>query len=52
MDHRHVRHRSRPSDADVIVIGSHERGGVSRLLLGSVAETVIRRATMPVTVVR
>jgi nucleotide-binding universal stress UspA family protein len=37
---------------DVIVLGSHGRSGVSRLLLGSVAETVMRRATVPVTVVR
>jgi len=39
-------------DTDVIVIGSHGRSGVSRMLLGSVAETVMRRATTPVTVVR
>jgi nucleotide-binding universal stress UspA family protein len=39
-------------DIDVIVLGSHGRSGVSRLLLGSVAETVMRRATVPVTVVR
>ncbi|WP_137284834.1 universal stress protein [Halorussus salinisoli] len=37
---------------DQIVMGSHGRSGVSRILLGSVAETVVRRATMPVTVVR
>ncbi|NHN59852.1 MULTISPECIES: universal stress protein [Halorussus] len=37
---------------DHIVMGSHGRAGVSRILLGSVAETVVRRATMPVTVVR
>jgi len=37
---------------DVIVIGSHGRSGVSRVLLGSVAETVMRRASLPVTVVR
>jgi nucleotide-binding universal stress UspA family protein len=39
-------------DIDVIVTGSHGRSGVSRILLGSVAETVMRRATSPVTVVR
>lgn len=37
---------------DQIVMGSHGRSGVSRILLGSVAETVVRRATIPVTVVR
>lgn len=39
-------------DIDHIVIGSHGRTGVSRVLLGSVAETVVRRAPVPVTVVR
>jgi nucleotide-binding universal stress UspA family protein len=34
------------------VMGSHGRSGMSRILLGSVAETVVRRATVPVTVVR
>lgn len=37
---------------DQIVMGSHGRSGVERILLGSVAETVVRRATVPVTVVR
>lgn len=37
---------------DHVVIGSHGREGISRLLLGSVAETVARRATVPVTIVR
>lgn len=39
-------------DVDQIVVGSHGRSGVSRVLLGSVAEKVVRRAPMPVTVVR
>jgi nucleotide-binding universal stress UspA family protein len=38
--------------ADLIVIGSHGRGGVKRVLLGSVAETVMRQAACPVLVVR
>lgn len=37
---------------DTIVIGSHGRQGVSRILLGSVAESVVRRAPTPVVVVR
>lgn len=37
---------------DAVVIGSHGRSGVSRILLGSVAETVVRRSPVPVTVVR
>ncbi len=39
-------------DIDHIVMGSHGRDGVSRILLGSVAETVVRRSEVPVTVVR
>ena len=39
-------------DVDEIVIGSHGREGAARVLLGSVAETVVRRAAVPVTVVR
>ena len=37
---------------DHIVIGSRGRDGTARLLLGSVAETVVRRSPVPVTVVR
>ena len=39
-------------DVDRIVMGSHCRSGAERFLLGSVAETVVRRASMPVMVVR
>ncbi|MFA9502523.1 universal stress protein [Natrinema sp. H-ect1] len=39
-------------DMDHIVIGSHGRTGASRILLGSVAETVARRSPVPVTIVR
>ncbi len=39
-------------DVDHIVVGSHGRTGVSRILLGSVAESVMRRSPVPVTVVR
>ncbi|EMA58413.1 universal stress protein [Halorubrum lipolyticum] len=38
-------------DVDQIVMGSHGRSGLDRALLGSVAETVTRRARIPVTVV-
>ena len=37
---------------DHIVMGSHGRAGVTRILLGSVAESVVRRSPMPVTIVR
>ncbi|MFT4884680.1 MAG: nucleotide-binding universal stress UspA family protein [Natronomonas sp.] len=35
-----------------MVVGSHGRDGISRVLLGSVAETVVRRSPVPVTVIR
>jgi len=38
--------------ADLIVIGTHGRSGLSRLLLGSVAEQVARGVTIPVLLVR
>jgi nucleotide-binding universal stress UspA family protein len=38
--------------ADLIVIGSHGRRGIRRLLLGSVAEEVLREAACPVLIVR
>jgi len=37
---------------DMIVMGTHGRGGVSHLLLGSVAEKVVRTAPCPVLTVR
>jgi len=39
-------------DIDRIVMGSHSREGPARILLGSVAETVIRRSPVPVTVAK
>jgi universal stress protein A len=38
--------------ADMIVMGTHGRGGLNRMLLGSVAERVIRLAPCPVLTVR
>ena len=43
---------ARSIQADVIVVGTHGRSGVSRLLMGSVAEHVVRNAPCPVLVVR
>jgi nucleotide-binding universal stress UspA family protein len=40
------------NDVEHIVMGSHGRSGLSRLVLGSVAENVLRRASCPVTIVR
>jgi nucleotide-binding universal stress UspA family protein len=39
-------------DADLIVVGTHGRRGLSRLLLGSVAEGIVRLGPCPVLVVR
>jgi len=39
-------------DVDLIAMGTHGRRGVRRLLLGSVAEEVVRRADRPVLTVR
>ncbi|ERH09043.1 MAG: universal stress protein UspA related nucleotide-binding protein [halophilic archaeon J07HX64] len=44
--------RVEQGDLDHVVMGSHGREGISRLLLGSVAETVVRKSPVPVTVVR
>jgi nucleotide-binding universal stress UspA family protein len=38
--------------ADMIVVGSHGRSGVSRFLIGSVSDYVVRHAHCPVMVVR
>ncbi|WP_332813133.1 universal stress protein [Ramlibacter sp.] len=38
--------------ADLIVVGTHGRRGMGRLLLGSGAEQIIRLATAPVLVIR
>ncbi|MGF1644331.1 MAG: TSUP family transporter [Thiotrichales bacterium] len=42
----------RASDVDLIVMGSHGRTGLERLLVGSVSERVIGRAECPVWVVK
>ncbi|MFC7069678.1 universal stress protein [Halobaculum lipolyticum] len=40
------------ADVDQVVMGSHGRTGLGRVLMGSVAERVTRRSPVPVTVVR
>ncbi len=50
-DHVIVEH-AETEGVDTIVLGSHGRERVSRLLLGSVAENVVRRSPVPVVVVR
>ena len=43
---------ARQHGIDLIVMGTHGRGGMSRLLLGSVTENLIRTAPCPVMTVR
>jgi nucleotide-binding universal stress UspA family protein len=40
------------SSCDIVVMGTHGRSGVDRLLLGSVAERVVRSSPVPVLSVR
>lgn len=43
---------AREIDADMIVMGTHGRTGLSHLLIGSVAEKVVRKAPCPVLTIR
>lgn len=47
-----INHTASELGADLIVMSTHGRRGVSRALLGSVAETVVRTAPCPVLSVR
>jgi nucleotide-binding universal stress UspA family protein len=40
------------AECDLIVMGTHGRSGLARLLLGSVAEKVVRKAACPVVTVK
>jgi nucleotide-binding universal stress UspA family protein len=44
--------RSATQDIDLIVMGTHGRSGLPRWLTGSVAERVLRAATVPLLLVR
>lgn len=43
---------ARANDADLVVVGTHGRKGLQRLMLGSIAEAVVRRSAVPVLTVR
>ena len=43
---------ARGNDIDLVLVGTHGRGGLSHLLMGSVAERVVRTAPCPVLTVR
>lgn len=48
---RAIRNFVEDNDIDLVVMGSHGRSGLSRVILGSVAEKVLRRTRLPVLVV-
>jgi nucleotide-binding universal stress UspA family protein len=43
---------AKETGCDLIVMGTHGRTGLGRLLMGSVAETVLRKAPCPVLTVK
>jgi nucleotide-binding universal stress UspA family protein len=47
-----ILHTAGEIHADLIVMGTHGRTGLSRLLMGSVAEQVMRQAPCPVLIVK
>ncbi len=44
--------QAKENSVDLIVIGTHGRGAIAHMLMGSVAEKVVRKAPCPVLVVR
>ncbi len=48
----HILREAKKQRADLIVLGTHGRRGVRRLVLGSDAEQVVRTAAVPVLLVR
>lgn len=45
---KEIVHYATEEGCDLIVMGTHGRGGIDRLLLGSVAERVVRASSVPV----
>lgn len=44
--------QSKVYDVDLIILGSHGRAGLTRLLMGSVAEAVLRKSPCPVLIIK
>ncbi len=44
--------KSQDLDVNLLIMGSHGKKGLSRLIMGSVAETVVRKANCPVLIVK
>ena len=49
---REILRHAEDGRTDLLVMGTHGRGGFAHLLLGSVAERIVRTATCPVLTVR
>ena len=47
-----IANEARETDADLIVVGTHGRTGLARMLLGSTAEALLRKAPCQVLVVK
>lgn len=50
--HEQILEYLREHDVDIVFMGTHGRGGFDRMVSGSVAEEVIRHATVPVVTLR
>jgi nucleotide-binding universal stress UspA family protein len=47
-----ILHLATDTGCDMIVLGTHGRTGLDRLLMGSVAEQIVRKAPCPVLTVK
>ena len=47
-----ILNRANEENADMIIMGTHGRKGIDRILFGSVAEKVVKNASMPVLTIR
>ena len=47
-----LRYLQEHDDVDIVVMATHGRGGVARLMMGSVADTLVRTARCPVLTIR
>ena len=47
-----ILNRAKEEQVDMIVMGTHGRKGIDRILFGSVAEKVVKNANMPVLTIR